>query len=177
MVLFLCKVVSSFLKICYDFLFLDNKMKFRSLLFLFGLLASLVVFSANESKPHFTTLEGQYLYGKDLKGRWLILHYWASWCDVCMSEMPEMQKFYRTLSSKKAQMFLVNYDHLTIVQQQKLMSKMGVNIPGLKGHPAQLFGINEISALPMTIIVNPNGKVKKVLEGPQTSKSLTSLMK
>lgn len=152
-------------------------MNFRSLILLFALLSSWVCFSSVETKPHFTTLEGQYLYGKDLKGRWLILHYWASWCDVCMSEMPEMQKFYQKLSTEKAQMFLVNYDHLTASQQKQLLSQMGVDIPGLQGHPARLFGINDIPALPLTIVVNPNGQVKKVLEGPQNSKSLLLLMK
>ncbi len=152
-------------------------MNFRSLFLLFGLLCSWGSFSSIEAKPHLTTLEGQYLYGKDLKGRWLILHYWASWCDVCMSEMPELQRFSHMLSSKKAQMFLVNYDHLSSVQQKQLLGKMGVDIPGLKGHPARLFGINDVPALPLTIMVNPNGQVKQVLEGPQSIKKLLQLMK
>lgn len=152
-------------------------MNYRSLVLFFGLLGSWVIFASVDTKPHFTTIEDQYLYGNDLKGRWLILHYWASWCDVCISEMPEMQKFYHKLSSNNAQMFLVNYDHLSPTQQKQLLGKMGVDIPSLKGHPARLFGINDISALPLTIVVNPNGQVKKVLQGPQTIKNLLQLMK
>lgn len=152
-------------------------MIFRSLFLFFAFSCSIGSFALEEVKPHFTTLENQNLYGKDLKGRWLILHYWASWCDVCMSEMPQMQKFYQQLSPEKAQMFMVNYDNLSPHQQKQLLGKMGVNIPGLKGHPAQLFGIQDVSALPMTMIVNPNGQVKKVLVGPQTPQSLAKWMK
>lgn len=150
-------------------------MKFKALLFVFALLFSFVGF-AEDSKPHLTTLEGKALYGEDLKGRWLIIHYWASWCDICMSEMPEIEKFYQQLSSKNAQMFMVNFDHLSAAKQKQLLADTGVHVPSLKGNPAKLFGIRSVSALPMTMMVGPDGKVKKVLYGPQSPKSLQKIM-
>jgi thiol-disulfide isomerase/thioredoxin len=150
-------------------------MKFKSLFLIVALLFSWTCFSA-DPKPHLTTLEGNNLYGEQLKGRWLIIHYWASWCDICISEMPEIQKFYQRLSAKKAQMFLVNYDQLSAAKQKQLLAKMGVTVPSLKGHPAKLFGIRDVSALPMTIIVNPQGKVAKVFVGPQSVNALEKIM-
>ena len=150
-------------------------MKFKSLLFVFALLFSFVGF-ADDSRPHLTTLEGKALYGEDLKGRWLIIHYWASWCDICMSEMSDIQKFYQQLSLKNAQMFMVNFDHLSATKQKKLLGQMGVSVPSLKGNPAKLFGIRSVTALPMTIMVGPDGKVRKVLYGPQSPNSLQKIM-
>lgn len=120
------------------------------------------------AKPYVSTLEGERLYGSDLKGRWLILHYWASWCDICMSEMPVMEKFYKGLEKDKARLFLVNYDQLSKAQIYQILKKAKVSIPSLEGHPAQLFGIKNADALPMTLVVNPDGKVKDVLYGPQS---------
>lgn len=140
-------------------------MKFKSLIWIFLLFSEMVCAAA---KPYITTLEGQRLYGEDLKGRWLILHYWASWCDICMSEMPVIEKFYQGIAKDKAQLFLVNYDQLSKAAQTQILTKAKVTAPSLDGHPAQLFGIKNADALPMTVIVDPNGKVKDVLYGPQS---------
>ena len=120
------------------------------------------------AKPYLSTLTGDRLYGNDLKGRWLILHYWASWCDICMSEMPVMEQFYQGLHQNKARLFLVNYDQLSKQEIYQILNKAKVTIPSLEGHPAQLFGIKNADALPMTAFINPNGKVTKLLYGPQT---------
>lgn len=149
-------------------------MKIKSFLVLLALFYSVFSFAAN--KPFITTLDGQNLYGTDLKGRWLILHYWASWCDICMGEMPELQKFYQQLPKQKAQFYMVNYDHLNKSQVQKILSSMGVSIPSLIGNPGRLFGVRGASALPMTIIVNPEGKVLDVAYGPTNAKALNKII-
>jgi thiol-disulfide isomerase/thioredoxin len=151
-------------------------MKFKSLLFVFALLFSFVGFSSTD-KPHLSTLDGKILYGEDLRGRWLIIHYWASWCDICMSEMPKIEKFYQSLSAKNVRFFMVNFDHLSAAKQKKLLLGMGVHAPSLQGNPAKLFGIHSVNALPMTIMVDPEGQVRSVLYGPQSEKSLKKVMK
>lgn len=142
------------------------------------LLVLSMFFSINgfATPSHMTTLDGKALYGKDLKGKWLIIHYWASWCDICMGEMPEVQKFYQKLSKKKAQMYLVNFDGLDAKQQKSILNQQHVNIPSLQGNPAQLFGISQVTALPMTLVVTPEGKVKKVIYGPQSDSEINRLM-
>jgi thiol-disulfide isomerase/thioredoxin len=40
------------------------------------------------------TLAGEKLKLSDLKGKKVILNFWATWCPPCKVEMPEMQKFY-----------------------------------------------------------------------------------
>ena len=149
-------------------------MKIKSFFLIFTLFLSTITFSA--ARPYLETLEGQKLYGSDLKGRWLLLHYWASWCDICMGEMPEVQKFYKGMPREKAQLFLVNYDGLSKEQQKKLLAKMGIRIPSLQGNPGRLFGIRAANALPMTIVVNPEGKVQDVAYGPVNIKTLSSMI-
>ncbi|NBX85431.1 MAG: TlpA family protein disulfide reductase [Gammaproteobacteria bacterium] len=155
-------------------LFFVQGLLMKHLLLLLSLIFAMPSFS---NSTHITTLEGQALYGKDLKGKWLIIHYWASWCDICMGEMPEVQKFYQHLSKSKAKMFLVNFDGLNAKQQKDLLNQQHVNIPSLKGNPAQLFGISQVSALPMTLVVTPEGKVKDVIYGPHADGKINQLMK
>lgn len=127
--------------------------------------------------PHLTTLDGQELYGKDLKGKWLVLEYWASWCDICMGELPHLERVYQKLNRQQVSLFLVNYDGLSPAEISHILNQKHVHIPSLRGQPASMFGVHRISALPMTIIVNPQGKVHKLMYGPEATNYLLNLKK
>lgn len=49
-----------------------------------------------DQPPNFEleTLDGEKVQLSDLKGKKVILNFWATWCPPCREEMPEMQKFY-----------------------------------------------------------------------------------
>ena len=140
----------------------------------FGLLLNMHVFAANTTV---TTLEGKEISSKELQGRWLVLQYWADWCDICMGEMPELQDLYNHINKSKARMYLVNFDGLSQRQLQKFFHLHHISIPSLKGDPAGAYGIHGITALPVMIIVNPQGKVHKVLYGPQSSRKILRMLK
>lgn len=133
-------------------------------------------FSPSFASPHFTTLSGQQLHGSDLKGKWIVLEYWASWCDICMSELPQLENIYHQMNPQKAKLFLVNYDGLSERQIHKIFSKKHIQIPSLKGDPATMFGMRSVSALPMTMIINPQGKVHKVLYGPEANREISKII-
>lgn len=53
--------------------------------------------------PDFTlmSLEGNKVNLKDLKGKYVFLNFWATWCGPCIEEMPSMEKLYQKLKIKK----------------------------------------------------------------------------
>lgn len=162
------------LNLCYYSSFLTQKDKMKTIFLFISLILSFN--PASFASPHFTTLDGQSFYGKELKGKWIVLEYWASWCDVCMSELPQLEKIYQQINPAKAKLFLVNYDGLSDRQVQKILTKKQVHIPSLKGDPASLFGMKSVSALPMTMIINPQGKVHKVLYGPEANQAISKII-
>ena len=140
----------------------------------FCLLLNMHAFAGNAAV---TTLEGKEISSKELQGRWLVLQYWADWCDICMGEMPELQDLYNHINKSKARMYLVNFDGLTQRQLKKFFHQHHISIPSLKGDPAGAYGIHGITALPVMIVVNPQGKVHKVLYGPQSSRKILRMLK
>ncbi|MEN9916655.1 MAG: putative thiol-disulfide oxidoreductase [Pseudomonadota bacterium] len=103
------------------------------------------------------------------KGRWVVISYWATWCGYCRGEIPELNAFYRAHADQVA-MFGFNYDDPGNLSQH--IQEMGVIFPTLVNDPKANFGIHGISGLPTTLVIGPDGRLKHVLEGPQTNRSL-----
>jgi len=62
--------------------------------------------------PGFTLpdLEGQMHGLDDLRGRVVVLNYWATWCPPCVDEMPSLQKLHETLDAKGLSVIAVSVD-------------------------------------------------------------------
>lgn len=107
------------------------------------------------------------------QGKWVVISYWASWCGYCMEEIPELNAFYRAHGNQVV-MFGVNYNDPGNLAQHIRQSK--VMFPTLASDPKREFGVRYIDGLPTTLLIGPNGRLKGVLEGPQTKASLEKAM-
>jgi thiol-disulfide isomerase/thioredoxin len=106
-----------------------------------------------------------------LKGKWVIINYWASWCPSCVDEIGELNRFYHNKKDKVI-LFAVNYDMLPIAIQRELIKKYKISYPSLQYDPSFQLRLGQIRGLPATFIFNPQGKLSKTLYGGQTSFSL-----
>lgn len=109
------------------------------------------------------------------KGKWVVINYWATWCKPCIKELPDLNALY-TGQKDKVMVLGVNYDKMENQQINQFANKLAVTFPMLREFPIQKYGINDISGLPTTYIVNPEGKLAKTLHGPQTQASLEAAM-
>ena len=121
--------------------------------------------------------DGRTVRLSDYHGKWVFINYWASWCGACAAEVPELNMFYFAHKDKDAVVFGVNYDHAPANELPMLAQRMGVMFPLLINDPAAQFGIDSIAAIPVTLLIGPNGKLKTVLVGEQTQQSLEEAMK
>ncbi len=110
----------------------------------------------------------------DLKShpnKWLIINYWAPWCEPCKRELPEINHFYLT-HRNHLEVYGVDYDHPSAAVLKDLGQKMGLDYPLLTQDPARYLKLGEIRGLPTTFIFNPQGQLVKALVGPQTYETL-----
>ncbi len=103
-----------------------------------------------------------------LKGKWIIINYWAVWCDSCVKEIPELNHFYQHNQDKNILLFGVNYDHTPMPDL--------ILYPVLVEDPKKFFKLADVDVLPVTFIIDPQGKVVKSIIGPNTEKSLFKIM-
>lgn len=119
-----------------------------------------------------TTLTGEHISLNDLKGKWVLINYWASWCQPCLTEIHELNHFYQ-LNKDKVHLFAVNFEALSVAEQAHLARTLKINYPSLAEDPRELLGLGDLRGVPATFIFNPQGQFIKALYGSQTIKSLT----
>jgi thiol-disulfide isomerase/thioredoxin len=146
-------------------------MRFLSVFYL-----SLLLFVSNihAQAPTLQTIDGHEIAFKSLKGKWVYINYWATWCTPCLHEIPEINRFYQRYKNQPIAVFGVNYDGITLNEQRPLIQKHQLAYPSLSIDPAEALKLGDIKGVPVTFIFNPEGQLFDIKYGEQTLKSLSA---
>ncbi|WP_201714977.1 peroxiredoxin family protein [Rossellomorea arthrocnemi] len=121
------------------------------------------------------TLNGKPITLSELKGKKVIVNFWATWCPPCKEEMPVMQEFY-TKYGKDVELLAINIDpQYNVKEYQKAM---GLTFPILLDTNDKINNAYDILTVPTTFIINEKGIITHKQIGAITNiDSLTSLLK
>ncbi|WED42910.1 TlpA disulfide reductase family protein [Legionella cardiaca] len=147
----------------------------RLKLMLTSILFLILCTTAHASNATLTTLDGQQITFSSLKGKWIFINYWASWCQPCLDEIQELNRFYNQQKDRVA-LFAINYDMLPVEEQLQLIKKYRISYPSLQEDPAALLQLGSIPGVPATFVFNPQGKLSQTLFGPQTVFGLNKIV-
>ena len=90
-----------------------------------------------------------------LKGRPLIVNFWASWCAPCIAELPELEKLAASYAAEQPLVVLVNLDRGGIKSAQPLLETAGVKTPlSLYDPKAGWAKQLQIRGLPFTLFIS-----------------------
>ena len=108
--------------------------------------------------PYFSSVTpgGQKFGLEDLKGKLLILNFWATWCAPCRLEMPSMERLYKEFKVEGLEIVAINF-----MESPKpiilFLEENGLTFPVVldkKGEIAKRYGVH---ALPATFLVGRQG--------------------
>jgi len=116
-------------------------------------------------------IQGAKIPFSQLKGKWVMINYWSSWCQPCLDEVKTLNAFYKAHQGKVA-LFAVNFDGLPLKEQKVLIKKAGIRFPSLATNPRRQLGLEELRGVPATFVFDPNGRLRKTLYGEQSMGSL-----
>ncbi|HCS28195.1 MAG TPA: hypothetical protein DIW43_12125 [Spongiibacteraceae bacterium] len=102
---------------------------------------------------------------------WTVINYWAVWCAPCREEIPELNELARK-HADSVRVFGVNYDGARGEALAKAVSDLGIEFPILAVDPQPALGIARPQALPVTLLIKPDGTLLDILLGPQTADGL-----
>jgi thiol-disulfide isomerase/thioredoxin len=109
----------------------------------------------------FVTPDGKTLRMADLRGKPVLLNFWATWCPPCIEELPLLNSFYKEKSAKGWQVIGLAVDQLAPVQQ--FLAKSPLDFPvamaGLAGLTVSQSLGNLSAGLPFTVVFGADGQV------------------
>lgn len=100
-----------------------------------------------------------------LKGKWLVMNFWATWCPPCIKEMPELESFYQN-HKDSAEVWGVTFEDTEIETVESFVKKLNVTYPILGYGQDPKTGFGEVRVLPTTFIIDRSGKFLHRFEGP-----------
>ena len=111
--------------------------------------------------PDFTlkTLDDKELKLSDLRGKAVVLNFWATWCTPCKAEMPWFVDFQKEYGSQGLQIVGVAMDDSAKEDIAKFAKDMGVNYPVVLGRESVATQYGGVDFLPTTFYIDRNRNI------------------
>jgi thiol-disulfide isomerase/thioredoxin len=105
--------------------------------------------------------EGGELAMASLRGKPLLINFWATWCAPCLREMPEIDRFYREFSKRPGEVLGLAIDGPAPVREYLRKVKVGflIGLGGLDGTDLIHQLGNLQGGLPFTVLIGADGAV------------------
>ena len=127
--------------------------------------------------PDFTlkTLDGQELTLSKLKGKVVLLDFWATWCAPCREAIPHLINLQKTHQEKGVEVIGMSVDKGDVETVRRFVKSMDIPYPIIIT-PEEVSRNFGVTALPTTIIIDKEGKIRQKLLGftSEISKQITS---
>lgn len=99
-----------------------------------------------------------------LKGKVVMLNFWASWCGPCRQEMPLLEQMHKRYSALGFTLVGVNVD-ANSKDAEDWLSKTPVSFPVLFDRESKVSKLYDVSAMPSTVFIDRQGNVRYLHRG------------
>ncbi len=124
------------------------------------------------------TPDGYNIKLSSLKGKYVLIDFWAAWCGPCRKENPNVVRLYQMYSDKGFEILGVSLDRskeawLKAIERDGLT---WLHVSDLKHFGSEAAGTYQINAIPATYLIDPDGIiVAKNLRGPSLEDKLREI--
>lgn len=133
------------------------------------------VHSATHPTLDLPTIDGGRYQLADHRGKWVVVNFWATWCAPCLKEMPELSAMH-TLRSNVEVVGLA-YEETTAETLTEFLRQRPVTYPIAIADPyAPPADFATPRGLPMTFLVDPEGKLAHQFLGPVTAMEIEQVI-
>jgi thiol-disulfide isomerase/thioredoxin len=122
-------------------------------------------FSLPASQGDESVTAGSLLQLSRMRGKVVVINFWASWCTPCQQEMPAIQAVYQAYHASGLEVLAVNAEGDDQDAARDLLTNLALTFPVLldtQGAAAQLY---EVNAYPTTFFVDRGGIIQRVVVG------------
>ncbi|MDT8322579.1 MAG: TlpA disulfide reductase family protein [Bacteroidota bacterium] len=135
----------------------------KSILFSLALLFAATTISAQvgEQAPAFSLKDkdGKEVTLASLKGKVVVLNFWATWCPPCRAEIPDFKRVYSAYKDRGVEILGVSLDHKGWSVIKPFIKQWDINYPVLLGGVEIARDYGNVRSIPTTFIIDRKGKV------------------
>jgi cytochrome c biogenesis protein CcmG/thiol:disulfide interchange protein DsbE len=148
-----------------------------------GIIALLVLFArpdyrqgepspaGSPAKPFTLELDGKRAALADLRGKVVVLNFWATWCPPCVEEAPSLVRLQQTIAPHGATVLGISVDEDPAAYQQ-FLTEHHINFPNYRDPSKKIAEDYGTSVYPETYIIDRQGRIARKIIGPQDWDSL-----
>ncbi|WP_167856739.1 TlpA disulfide reductase family protein [Hymenobacter aquaticus] len=124
--------------------------------------------------------DGKTVALSSLRGKYVLIDFWASWCGPCRKENPNVVRAYNKYKGKGFEIYSVSFDQdrdkwLKAIQADGLTWTHVSDLRGWESAAGQTYGVK---AIPQSVLLDPQGRiVAKNLRGEALDAKLASVLK
>lgn len=122
-----------------------------------------------------TTLAGDRVTLDDLRGKAVVLNFWASWCVPCRAEMPYFEKTYRAYQDRGV-VFVGAAVGDDLLSARGFVKELGVTYPVGLDEGGVIARAYQVAGLPSTFFIDRNGGLVRKWPGVISEDQLTALV-
>jgi cytochrome c biogenesis protein CcmG, thiol:disulfide interchange protein DsbE len=109
----------------------------------------------------------------DYRGKWVLVNFWASWCEPCRSEAPALESFQTEHSPQGFTVLGINLDDSTD-DAIAFVRRYGLTYPQLRdGDGSDRRDAYGMTGFPESFLVDPQGNLALIRRGPVNEQYLT----
>jgi len=146
----------------------------RRVLFLFAVTIAVVTFSvAADDAPQqvpvfpnlaFTALDGvSQIDLESLRGKPVLLTFWASWCGPCRQELPELEKLVGELAKEGFVLVTINMDQ-SPEMGMRFLQQHDIDVPAYRMNQRDLSQLG-VRSLPTNVLLDREGRPVRIFNG------------
>lgn len=127
------------------------------------------------------TLDGRLLTLEQLRGKPVLVTFWATTCPTCIQEMPHLIELYRDLNPKGLEMIGVAMSYDPPEQVRALAKQRQLPYPIVLDSQAQIArAFDNVRVTPTTVLISPEGQIVQyrlgLLDMPKLRETIESML-
>jgi peroxiredoxin len=120
------------------------------------------IITEGDGAPEFalTAVDGRTIKLSDLRGKVVMVHFWATWCPPCVDEIPTLDKLYRAMFGKEFELLAVSVDESGAAGVVPFLQRNRLVLPVLLDQDHGVAKRYGTFKFPETYILDRNGIVR-----------------
>lgn len=114
---------------------------------------------------------------KDVRGKIVVLNFWASWCDPCKDEAPVLEKIHRRLSAAGKGIVLgVTYQD-AVTDARDFEREHGITYASIRDTDTELYKGFGGTGVPETFVLDAQGRIRAISRGQVSEEFLDEALR